>query len=130
VIYSLTRFQDCLSQVHTLKVLRLYTDPGCWIALMISTASVEVRKLALQHVLKTVADKIFQAPVPTCPKLLAVILDIRGESDSSASGKPYMPFAFVRSKESDPTGRSMYVGTPVKATMVKHYEPCFDLLDP
>jgi hypothetical protein len=89
-----------------------------------------MRKLALQHVLKTVADKIFQALVPTCPKFMAVILDVQGDFDHFAFSKPYLPHAFIRSKQTDPAGRFTYAGAPVKATMVKHYEPCFDLLDP
>jgi hypothetical protein len=130
MIYSLTRFQDCLSQVHTLKVLHLTTYPACWRYFGSEGMSMKMRELTLQHVLKTVADKIFQALVPTCPKFLAVILDVQGDFLRSAFDQSYLPHAFIRSKQIDPAGRSTCVGAPVKPTMVKHYEPCFDLLDP
>jgi hypothetical protein len=82
-------------------------------------ASEDVRKLALHHVLKTAAEKICKTPVPTCPKFLAVILDLQVDCGLSAFGEPYTPPAFIRSKQIDPDGRSTYVGVPVKATMME-----------
>lgn len=79
--------------------------------------------LALRHTMKTAVDKIFQTFLPTCPGLLGVIFHVAGDW-------AYEPPAFVRTKQIDPVGQVTYVGTPIKARLIKRYEPCFDLLNP
>jgi hypothetical protein len=79
--------------------------------------------------MKIAADKIFQTLVPTCPHFMAVVLDVR-DCEGADYGRATIPFAFIRSKQIDPTRRSTYVGSSVKVAMVKHYAPCFDMLDP
>lgn len=67
---NLTRSQDCLSRVPTLKVVCLDAYPTC----CQEEASCELRHVALQHVLNIAVDKIFQTLVPNCPDFLAVII--------------------------------------------------------
>lgn len=111
-------------------MLILDVSPTCWQSIPGESASEETRYLALQHVLKLAVDKIFQTLAPTCPDLLAIIMNVTGEFGYDLRYKPSWPPAFIRSKQTDPFGRAMYVGAPIDAHMIKDYEPCFDLLDP
>lgn len=38
-------------------------------------------------------------------------------------------YALIRSKQTDPYGNTSIVGMAVETRMVKHYEPCSDILD-
>jgi hypothetical protein len=96
-----------------------------------------------QRLAKSTADKILSELADSCPELKAVVIEIEddralaSESDSdldSDDGK-IMPeykdatYAFIRSKQTDPYGNTSTVGMAVETPMVKHYEPCSDILD-
>lgn len=89
----------------------------------------ELRVLASRHVMKTAVDRIFQTLVPSCPGLMGVIFNVRGDWEPGDFGRPYEPPAFIRITQLDPIGQLTYAGTPIKAHLIKRYEPCFDLLD-
>jgi hypothetical protein len=126
----LTIAQDCLTRATTLKILHLDIYPSCYKLKEGETVRIEMRMLAVHHVMKIAADQIFQTLVPTCPGLMGVIFDVQGDWVTGDFGIPYEPPAFIRCKQADPAGQTTYVGTPVKAHLTKRYEPCFDLLDP
>lgn len=125
---ELMKLQERLLRVRTLRVLKFIAYPECWSLqeTNVETPSMEVRFGALQHALRTAADKIFQTLGPACPRLLVVIFDVVGDFY-------YEPFhslaVFIRSKQIDPVGRTTYGGAPIDAHQVKRYEPCCDLLD-
>lgn len=129
-LHSLTIYQDCLTPITALKVLHLTIYPSCGQFEEGESVSNELRMLALRHVLKLAVDQIFQTFAATSPGFMAVIFNVRGDWSPGDFGTPYEPPAFIRSKQCDPTGDVSYVGTPIKAHLIKRYEPCFDLLDP
>lgn len=105
-------------------------SPGCWRTTAGEDASEEMRYLAVRHVLKIAADKAFQALCSACPDLLVIIMDdVTGEFGYDLRGTTKWPPAFIRSKQTDPLGRTMYVAAPIDYDRIKVYEPCFDLQD-
>lgn len=70
---------------------------------------------------------------------MAVVIEVEDDralmSDSDDEDGSIMPqyedatYAFIRSKQTDPYGNTSTVGMAVETRMVKHYEPCSDILD-
>jgi hypothetical protein len=104
-----------------------------------------------QRLAQSTADKILSELSNSCPELMAVVIEMKDDrlvalSHSyshlhSVGGFGHdganwtMPkredliYAFIRSKQTDLYGNTFTVGMAVEACMVKHYEPCSDILD-
>ena len=136
----LTSIQDCLRTVRALKVLKpAFHYP--------KSEELRSRRDNEQHwrqrLAKSTADKILSELAGTCPELMVVVIEVEDDralasesgSDSGSDNK-IMPeyedatYAFIRSKQTDPYGNTSTVGMAVETHMVKHYEPCSDILDP
>jgi len=87
-----------------------------------------------QRLAKSTADKILSELANNCPDLTAIVIEIKedrgrdpntGRWPESASAS----YAFIRSKQTDLYGCTAIVGMAVETHMVKHYEPCSDVLD-
>ena len=79
-----------------------------------------------EHLVKRTADKIFSTLASSCPRIKVVVIESvwnYGRDDRAVR-------AFLRSKQTDLYGRTTVVGMPVEPHMVKHYEPCSDILYP
>jgi hypothetical protein len=144
-----------LHTVCALKVLKLvvyFSDLA-----LPSAEELRSRRDSQQHwsqrLARSTADKILSELVDSCPELMAVVIEIeddrvealresRPDSGSDSDGdldddddNSIMPrhddatYAFIRSKQIDPYGNTSIVGMAVEARMVKHYEPCSDILD-
>jgi len=89
-----------------------------------------MRCLALQHVLRTAADMIFLTLAPTCPDLLIIVMDFKGDFywDDPQEGRRSQ--AFIRTKHIDLIGQVTYASSPIEARKIKQYEPCYDLFRP
>lgn len=105
-----------------------------------------------QRLAKITADKILSELANSCPELMAVVIEfeddrivhvaLRSDSDGDEDdidddddNNWTMPqhddatYAFIRSKQIDLYGNTSTVGMAVETHMVKHYEPCSDILD-
>lgn len=86
---------------------------------------VRLSQLVLPRLVKTTADKILSALAISCPKFTTVVIETRGEFGALSSRS-----AFLRSKQIDLHGHETVLGMAVEPHMVKHYEPCSDILEP
>jgi hypothetical protein len=81
-----------------------------------------------ERVIKRTVDKIFSSLAVSCPSLTVVILKVDGrtverwEDDGTQS--------FLRSKQIDLYGQTRVVDMFVEPHMVKHHEPCAEILEP
>ena len=147
----LTDIQACLHTVRALKVLKLVVY---FSALQLPTAE-ELRSRRdteqnwRQRVSKSTADKVLSELANSCPELMAVVIEIEDDrivalqESHPGSGGNFdddddnwsMPkhedatYGFIRSKQTDLYGNTSIVGMAVETCMVKHYEPCSDILD-
>jgi hypothetical protein len=73
-----------------------------------------------QRLFQTTADTIFSTLVPSCARLTVVVFETYGDAEGT--------YAFLMLKQIGLNGQMAVVGTPVEPRMVKHYEPCSDVL--
>lgn len=106
----------------------------------------------IQRLAKSTADKVLSELANSCPKLMAVVIEVEDDrlvashsrsnsdgndgDDDEGNGTNYiMPkycdatYAFIRAQQIDLYGNMSTVGMAVETHMVKHYEPCSDILD-
>jgi hypothetical protein len=130
------RMQDCLSFVHTLKILELtvymsHDDfPINEAPEGLSKRSKAVRAaLEAQHVVqrqaKRVADVVLSTLALNCPTLAAVVIKTTWHITDAGP----LVHAFSKSKQIDLYGRPTIVGMAVEPHMVKHHVPCADILE-
>ena len=95
--------------------------------------------------MKSTADKVLSELANSCPELMAVVIEIEddrvvaprdldsddddGDDDWTMPKHEDLTYAFIRSKQTDLYGNTSTVGMAVETHMVKHYEPCSDILD-
>lgn len=82
----------------------------------------------LGHLVKRAADKIFSTLASTCPRFVALVIEARCVPESRLCG--FQAYAFLKSKQTDLYGHTSVVGMAVEPHMVKHYEPCAEILEP
>jgi hypothetical protein len=68
----------------------------------------------------------FSTLAMSCPTLTAVVV----KTCWCIPKDDYKVYAFLKSKQIDLYGHTTVVGMPVEPHMVKHYEPCSDILEP
>jgi hypothetical protein len=128
---SLTVFQDCLSNVRTLRSTELLVMPACVADLPCScgrhTCDADGGKAEhyrnflaqVDPVFRRAADKVFQTLGPNCPELMALQFRIRGEYECSSD--PDYCCAFVRSTVIDRLGQTIYQAVSVEPQMLMEY---------
>jgi hypothetical protein len=133
----LTTPQDRLACTTTLKTLELLVFPKC-----LARASVpyckcgcprrpfddieEYSDATVDHVFTQAASKVFQTLSPSCPAFTTLLFRAQ-EIDYDASAD-YL-FGFIRSVRIDDSGDPIYEATAVEPHLLKHYEPCSEILD-
>ena len=133
-----THLQDCVQTASALVVLKL----TIWLSCDTIPLSVVMHDLAQpleadvkvardlaqrrEHLVKRTADKILSTFASSCPRLKVVVIETAWEYGRD----DYAVRAFLRSKQTDLYGRTTIVGMSVEPHMVKHYEPCSDILYP
>lgn len=78
-----------------------------------------------QRLIKSAADKILSTLATCCPSLNVVVIETAGDYKLEA----FAVHAFLRSNQIDLHGQTTVVGMTVEPHMVKHYEPCSNILD-
>jgi len=130
-VLSLTNIQDCLHTVRALKVLKLLVH-------MTSLHYPDIDELRSrrnseqdwrQRLAKSTADKILSELADSCPELTESDSDLNSDDGKMMPEYKDATYAFIRSKQTDPYGNTSTVGMAVETPMVKHYEPCSDILD-
>lgn len=126
------RFQDCVQTASALVVLKLVVWVNFDTAPLSKDASIEAHVKEAQDMerrrellVKSTADKIFSTLASACPKLKVVVIETAwqyGRDDSAVR-------AFLKTRQIDLYGHTTIVGVPVEPHMVKHYEPCSDILE-
>jgi hypothetical protein len=79
-------------------------------------------KLAAEDA-KAAADHIFESLTRSCPRFVALTIDI-----NDPAGGPLDNLEFMRATQTDVLGKSIYVAQPIKWGTIKFYEPCSDIL--
>jgi len=72
---------------------------------------------------KAAADHIFESLTRSCPRFVALSIDI-----SDAAGGDLENLEFMRATQTDLLGKTTYVAQPVEWGTIKSYEPCSDVL--
>jgi len=125
--------QDCVRTASALVVLKLTVWVNYNTAQLSKYASTgahvkEAQDLAQrrEHLIRETADKVLSTLASDCPRLNVVVIETAWQyrRDNHAV------HAFLRSKQTDLYGHTTIVGMPVEPHMVKHYEPCSDILEP
>jgi hypothetical protein len=126
-------FQGCVQRASALAVLRLNVWVSCNTIPLSHGASLEAHVRRAQdlaqrreHLIKRTADKILSTLASSCPRLKVVVIEATWEYGLA----DYAVRAFLKSKQIDLFGHSTVVGMPVEPHMIKHYEPCSDVLEP
>jgi hypothetical protein len=88
----------------------------------------DLRTYRRETVIKRTVDKTFSALAVSCPDLTVVVLKVDGRTVDKPEDDGTHPF--LRSKQTDLHGQTTYVGVPVEQHMIKHYEPCSEILEP
>jgi hypothetical protein len=88
--------------------------------------NMQMTQHVIQRLLKSTADKTLSTLASSCPKLNVLVLECTGNYTLNG----FTVNAFLRSKQTDLYGHTTIVGVPVKPHMIKHYEPCSDILEP
>lgn len=87
-------------------------------------AQLKVRAGKRIRLIKSIVDNAFASLAIGCPNLVVIVLEtmgIFGEDDGVHS--------FTRIKHIGMHGESTFIGTPIENHMVKHYEPCSEILE-
>jgi hypothetical protein len=79
-----------------------------------------------ERVVKRTVDKIYSSLAANCPHLTVVVLKVDGRTVEMWEDDGTHPF--LRSKQIDLHGQTNVVGMAVEWHMVKHYEPCSEIL--
>lgn len=77
-----------------------------------------------ERLIDSTADHIFASLATRCPDLEVVAFHM---PEFTSQDKPY---TFLRSKQTDLRDHETFKGTAVESSMVKHHEPCSDILRP
>ena len=72
---------------------------------------------------KAAADYIFESLTRSCPRFVALAIDI-----NDPAGGPLDNLEFMRATQTDLLGKSTYVAQPIEWGTIKYYEPCSDIL--
>jgi hypothetical protein len=122
--------QDCVRTASALVVLKLTVWVDCGTVPLNNDLSTEayvkeVQKLAQRrgYLVKRMADKILSTLASDCPRLKVVVIE-------AACQYGRVNYAFLKSTQIDLYGHTTIVGMLVEPHMVKHYEPCSDILEP
>jgi hypothetical protein len=91
-------------------------------------------QLYKQRLAKSTADRLLSELANNCPELAVVVIEIEdnrrfSSDDGTVPDYDGTTYAFIRSKQTDLYGNTSIVGMAVETHMVKHYEPCSDVLD-
>jgi len=73
----------------------------------------------------SIVDKVFTSLAIDCPHLAVIVLVTMGKFHQDDGVD-----TFMRAKQIDSSGESTFTGMPVEHHMVKHYEPCSEILEP
>jgi hypothetical protein len=78
----------------------------------------------LDRLVRDTVDNIFSSLATGCPDLAVVAIHV-----SAALRRDDGIRCFLRSNQIDLLGQTNFVITPVELHMVKHFEPCSDILE-
>nr|OQO19521.1 hypothetical protein B0A51_12177 [Rachicladosporium sp. CCFEE 5018] len=83
----------------------------------------------VRHLATTLANKIFHELLPACPRLRVVVVDAWEMPQDEAPGH-FATFAYLRASQTDVYGCTRAVAVEEPLHMIKHHEPCSDILEP
>ena len=86
------------------------------------------RDTAIKTLVKRLADKTFAELLEHCPKLVALVIEAREPGDDGFSADRRKT-GFLRAKQIDLCGRITAHATYTQVHMIKHVEPCSEVLE-
>jgi hypothetical protein len=114
--------------MHALTVLELTVWVNNWHYLSGEQSEgkrmrVKTKRDDVQRLIHSTADMLFTTLATSCPRFTVVVLDDYGPKSPGT-------LSFLKSKQIGLSDQTTVVGTPVELSMIKHYEPCSDILEP
>ncbi|KAK5136360.1 hypothetical protein LTR08_003486 [Meristemomyces frigidus] len=132
--HGLNVLLECLKPLKALKILRLFSHsrmhgikPNPWEHVRGVTA-LQPLCTSREADFQQIANRILGALCDSCPNLNALVIDAR-RTDQDCSDQDVRQFGFLRARQTDICGRVTAVGVPIKAHLIKHYEPCSEILE-
>ncbi|KAK4949524.1 hypothetical protein LTR10_012142 [Elasticomyces elasticus] len=116
-------FLQCLSHLHKLRILRLFVYVGDLIP-----EGKRIHMITLKFTMQILANKIFKELSVSCPDLVGLVIDAR-DKYNDCKRRPVAQLGYLRGTMTDACGRREAMGVPIEADMIKHYEPCAEILD-
>ena len=86
------------------------------------------RDTAIKTLVKRLADKTFAELLEHCPKLVALVIEAREPGDDGFSADRRKT-GFLRAKQTDLYGRITAHAEYIQVRMIKHVEPCSEVLE-
>jgi hypothetical protein len=77
------------------------------------------------RVIQSIVDKAFASLAISCPDLAVIVLATMGNFSADDG-----THSFLRTKQIDLRGETTFIGMPIEHHMIKHYEPCSEILEP
>ncbi|KAK5728148.1 hypothetical protein LTR17_012157 [Elasticomyces elasticus] len=115
-------FLQCLTHLRKLRILRLFVYVGDLIP-----EGKRMHVITLKFTMQILANKIFKELSASCPDLVGLVIDAR-DKYNDCKRRPVARLGYLRGTTTDACGRREAVGVPVEPDMIKHHEPCADIL--
>ncbi|KAK5726851.1 hypothetical protein LTR15_002741 [Elasticomyces elasticus] len=116
-------FLQCLTHLRKLRILRLFVYVGDLIP-----EGKRIHVITLKFTMQILANKIFKELSVSCPDLVGLVIDAR-DKYNDCKRRPVAQLGYLRGATTDACGRREAVGVPTEPDMIKHYEPCAEILD-
>ncbi|KAK3636931.1 hypothetical protein LTR56_012591 [Elasticomyces elasticus] len=113
----------CLAHLSKLRTLRLFIHIEGK-----NYIGKDIHLLTLKVNVQMMADRVFKELSVSCPELIGLVIDAR-DKYNDPTRKPFKRFGYLRGTQTDACGRAEAVGVPIEPHMIKHHEPCAEILE-
>lgn len=125
---SLTCPQACLSELKSLRLLKLFTAVRITHVAYKDAQLDPLRRIYEADRMQQVANKVFRDLCSNGVPLSALVLELRKDGQDCRT-QGLKRFGFLRGQQTDLLGRSMSVGIPIEVKMVRHYVQPSNILE-
>ncbi|OQO00825.1 hypothetical protein B0A48_13512 [Cryoendolithus antarcticus] len=130
-IHGVNLLLDCVSNLRNLRTLKLRMYPDCLDGSIYieSEERQTIFEAQIRHHAVILASKVFQELGAGCPRLRVVVVEA-WEMPQDDSPEYFATFAFLRASQTDVYGCTRAVAVEEPMHLIKHHEPCSDILEP
>nr|OQO16616.1 hypothetical protein B0A51_14117 [Rachicladosporium sp. CCFEE 5018] len=130
-VHGVNLLLDCVSNLRNLRSLKLRMYPECLDGSIYieSEERQTIFEAQIRHHAAALASKVFQELGVGCPRLRVVVVEA-WEMPQDDTPDYFATFAFLRASQTDVYGCTRAVAVEEPLHMIKHHEPCSDILEP